>query len=124
MVNKNGGEVPLLSGESCILASINLHEVYNKKTKSIDYDLLKNITKFLIRFLDDVTEISEAPIDYINKMTKGLRRLGEGVLGFADLLVELNIPYGSKESIELSNYLSWFISFHAWETSYELAKER
>jgi ribonucleoside-diphosphate reductase alpha chain len=46
------------------------------------------------------------------------------VLGFADLLVELNIPYNSQEAIDLSRYLSWFISFHAWETSFELAKER
>jgi ribonucleoside-diphosphate reductase alpha chain len=101
-----------------------LHEFYNKKTKSIDYDLLKEKTKEMIRFLDDVTEISQAPVDYINKMTKGLRRLGGGVLGFADLLVELNIPYDSQEAKNLSNYLSWFINFHAWETSFELAKER
>jgi len=53
-----------------------------------------------------------------------LRRLGLGVLGLADLLVELNIPYDSPEHIQLSDYLSWFISFHSWETSHELAKER
>lgn len=118
------GEVPLLSGESCILASINLHEIYNKKSKSIDYGLLKDITKSAVRFLENVTEVGTAPLEYINKMTKGLRRISVGVLGFADLLVELNIPYDSEDAIELSKYLSWFISFHAWETSFELAKER
>ena len=117
-------EVPLLSGESCILTSINLHQIYNKKTKQIDYELLKDIVKTNKRFLDDVTEISIAPVDKINEMTKGLRRISLGVLGFADLLVELDIPYDSPKAIELSNYLSWFISFHSWETSYELAKER
>jgi ribonucleoside-diphosphate reductase alpha chain len=106
------------------LASINLHEVFDKKNKSIDYDLLKNITRSATRFLENVTEVGEAPLDYINKMTKGLRRISVGILGFADLLVELNIPYDSQEAIDLSRYLSWFISFHSWETSFELAKER
>jgi len=122
--NKYGGEVPLIDGESCILTSINLHQIYDKKNKIIDYELLKDIVKTVIRFLDNVTEISEAPIEKINTMTKGLRRISCGVLGFADLLVELDIPYDSQEAVDLSSYLSWFISFHAWETSFELAKER
>ena len=120
----NCGEVPLLEGESCILASINLYKMFDKKSKQIDYKKLKNTTKIITRFLEDVTEITEAPLEYINKISKGLRRLGVGVLGFADLLVELNIPYESNDAIELSRYLSWFINFHAWETSFELAKER
>jgi len=118
------GEVPLLINESCILASLNLHKFYDKKTKSINYDLLKDQVKTMTRFLEDVVEISEAPLDKINYTTKSLRRLGGGAMGWADLLVELNIPYESKEAIELGDYISWFISFHAWETSYELAKER
>jgi ribonucleoside-diphosphate reductase alpha chain len=113
-----------LENESCILASINLHRMYNKKTKDIDWELLKENAKSVTRFLEDVTEITEAPLPQIDEMSKGLRRLGGGVLGFADLLVELGIPYGSEESVELSRKLSWFINFHAWETSYELAKER
>jgi ribonucleoside-diphosphate reductase alpha chain len=120
----NCGEVPLIDGESCILTSINLHQIYDKKKNQIDYDLLKDIVKTVIIFLDDVTEISQAPIEKIDKMTKGLRRVSCGVLGFSDLLVELNIAYDSVDAINLSNYLSWFISFHAWETSFELAKER
>jgi ribonucleoside-diphosphate reductase alpha chain len=116
--------VPLLSGESCILTSINLHEMYDKKTKDVNWDLLKNVTKTGIRFLDDVTEITEAPLPFIDQITKGLRRLGLGVLGWSDLLVELNIPYDSPKAVELAEKLSWFINFHAWETSIELAKER
>lgn len=119
-----GGEVPLLINESCILASLNLHNFYDKKTKSINYDLLKEQVKIMTRFLEDVVEISEAPLDKINYTTKSLRRLGGGAMGWADLLVELNIPYFSKEAMDLAEYVSWFISFHAWETSYELAKER
>jgi ribonucleoside-diphosphate reductase alpha chain len=118
------GEVPLINGESCILSSINLHEIYDKKSKKIDYELLRKIVKTATRFLEDVTEITEAPLEYVNKITKGLRRLGLGVLGWSDLLVELNIPYDSKEAVELANYLSWFISFESWQTSFELAKER
>lgn len=119
-----GGEVPLLINESCILASINLYKFYDKKSKSIDYNLLKEQVKLVTRFLEDVVEISEAPLEKINSTTKSLRRLGLGVLGWADLLVELNIPYDSDESVALADYLSWFISFHSWETSFELAKER
>lgn len=78
----------------------------------------------MTRFLEDVVEISEAPLDKINYTTKSLRRLGGGVMGWADLLVELGIPYESKEAVELADKLSWFISFHSWETSFELAKER
>jgi ribonucleoside-diphosphate reductase alpha chain len=119
-----GGEVPLLINESCILASLNMYKFYDKKTKSIDYDLLKENVKLTTRFLEDVVEISEAPLDKINYTTKSLRRIGLGVLGWSDLLVELNIPYDSDEHIELADYVSWFISFHSWETSFELAKER
>jgi ribonucleoside-diphosphate reductase alpha chain len=114
----------LLLNESCILASINLHEIFNKKTKDIDWDLLKDISKTVTRFLEDVTEITEAPLPQINHMTKNLRRLGGGVLGWADLLVEMNIPYESSEAVELAEKLSWFINFHSWETSYEMGLER
>jgi len=118
------GEVPLLKNESCILASIVLLYIFDRKTKEINWDLLKKLVITLIRFLDDVTEVTEAPLEKINITTKSLRRLGGGVMGFADLLVEMNIPYDSDKAIELSEYLSWFINFHAWEESFRLAKER
>jgi ribonucleoside-diphosphate reductase alpha chain len=118
------GEVPLLVDESCILASLNLKKYYDKTTKSINFDLLKENTKLLTRFLEDVVEVSIAPLDKINKKTKALRRLGLGIMGWADLLIDLNIPYDSDEAVDLAVYLSWFIAFHSWETSFELAKER
>jgi ribonucleoside-diphosphate reductase alpha chain len=119
-----GGEVPLLKDESCILASLNLKKYYNKETRDIDYKLLKENTILLTRFLEDVVEVTEAPLEKINTKTKGLRRIGLGILGWADLLVDLNIPYDSEESVRLAEKLSWFISFHSWETSFQLAKER
>ncbi len=118
------GEVPLLTNESCILASLNLKKYYNSVSNEIDYELLKENTKLLTRFLEDVVEVTEAPLLKINEKTKSLRRLGLGVLGWADLLIDLGIPYDSDDALELGKYLSWFISFHSWETSFELAKER
>jgi ribonucleoside-diphosphate reductase alpha chain len=98
--------------------------MFDKKHKDIDWELLRTTAKIGTRFLEDVTEVTEAPLQYVNEKTKSLRKLGLGVLGFADLLVDMNIPYDSDESVELSRKLSWFIAFHAWETSFELAKER
>jgi ribonucleoside-diphosphate reductase alpha chain len=118
------GEIPLLAGESCILASINLHEMYNKERKGINYGLLEDVVRTATRFLEDVTEITEAPLEYIDEMTKNLRRLGLGIIGFADLLVELNIPYDSDEAVELSEYLSWIINYYAWMESFKLSEER
>ena len=119
-----GGEVPLLVNESCILASLNLHKFYDKKTNDIDYEELKKQVKLMTRFLEDVVEVSVAPLEKIDEKTKSLRRLGGGAMGWADLLIDLGIPYDSENAILLADYLSWFISFHSWETSYELAKER
>lgn len=124
VVAHNCGEVPLLSGESCILTSINLHEMYDKKNKEIDWKLLQSVVETATRFLDDVTEVTEAPLEFINTKTKGLRRLGLGVMGWADLLVELNIPYDSEDAVHLAHDMSWFINYHAWETSFKLAEER
>lgn len=124
IVSANCGEVPLLEWEACNLGSINLKKFVDPITKKIDWPLLEETIRLSIRFLDDVQEVSEAPLEKINEMNKGLRRLGLGVLGFADLLASLEIPYDSEEALKLANYLSWFISFFSWQESMELAKER
>lgn len=125
VVAHNCGEVPLLTDESCILASLNLKKYYDYHDEDgINWALLKKNTKLLTRFLEDVVEVSEAPLEKINIKTKALRRLGLGIMGWADLLIDLNIPYDSDEAVELAEKVSWFINFHAWETSYELALER
>jgi ribonucleoside-diphosphate reductase alpha chain len=118
------GEIPLLPNEACCLGSINLVKFYSPKTKSIDFESLEYVIRKSIRFMDDIQEVSSVSIPEINNMCKGLRRLGLGIMGFADLLSELDIPYGSEESIKLSEYLSWFLSCFSWLESIELAKER
>ena len=117
------GEVPLLSNEACCLGSINLHSLYDPSTEGLDIELLEFLVRNSIRFLDDVQEISELPLKQVNYMCKGLRRLGLGVFGLADLLAELELAYDSKEAKDLANYLSWLINFFAWQESIDMAKE-
>lgn len=122
IISANCGEVPLLNGESCNLASINLKKFFNDG--AIDFDALEYTVRTVVRFLDNVHDISETPIDSINEMNKGLRRLGVGIMGFSDLLAELELAYDSDEARNLANYLSWFISFMAWQESIDLAREK
>ena len=117
-------ELFLFPGEGCCLGSINLHSFYIEETNSIDLEYLEYVVRLAVRFLDDVQSVSESPIKYINVQSKGLRRLGLGVMGWADLLAELEIPYDSDDALDLAEYLSWFISFFSWLESIELAKEK
>ena len=124
IVSKNCGEIYLLPYEACCLGSLNLHAFYEKETNSINYEFLEYAVRTAIRFLDNVQEISTLPIEEIDAMCKGLRRLGLGVFGWADLLAELEIPYNSPEAMFLGNRLSWFISFFGWMESMALVSER
>lgn len=124
IVSANCGEVPLLPYEPCCLGSINLHKFYDEKTNSIDFEFLEYVVRLSVRFLDNVQELTTLPIEEINTWSRGLRRLGLGVMGWADLLAELEIPYDSKDALNLATYLSWFISFFSWLESIELANER
>jgi len=117
------GEIPLLDGEPCCLGSLNLHSFYDENTNSINLEFLEFAVRKSVRFLDGVVTKTSLPVEKINNMTKGLRRLGLGVFGWADLLAELEIPYDSQDAKDLGEYLSWFISFFAWLESIELAKE-
>ena len=116
------GEIGLLPYEACCLGSINLSKFV--ENKQINFQDLEYTVRLAIRFLDDVQEITYLPIDEINYWTKGLRRLGLGVFGWADMLAKLDIPYNSEDAINLANYLSWFISFFSWLESINLAIER
>lgn len=120
------GEVPLLGYESCCLGSINLHAFYDKDAPSvkINFPFLEYTVRTAVRFLDNVQTVSESPIEEIEEMSKGLRRLGLGVMGWADLLAEMGIPYNSKDAQDLGKYLAWFISFFGWLESIALAKEK
>jgi ribonucleoside-diphosphate reductase alpha chain len=118
------GEVPLLPYEPCCLGSINLAKFYRAESNSVDLPALEEAVRLGVRFLDDVQEVSSTPLEKVNYYSKGLRRLGLGVLGWADLLAMLEIPYDSEDATQLGDYLSWFISFFAWLESIELAEKR
>ena len=117
-------EIFLIDGESCVLGSLNLHKFYDETTDSINYELLEYAVRMGVRFLDNIHDISETKVEKINITSMNLRRIGLGVMGWSDLLAELEIPYDSKEGMKLGNYLSWFINTMAWQESVELGKRK
>lgn len=116
------GEQPLLPYESCNLGSINVSMFY--ENGQINFQRLDGVVRLAVRFLDDVVEVNSYPIPQIDKITKGNRKIGLGVMGFADLLLLLDIPYDSDEANAVGDKIMTTVSEAAKEQSRELADER
>jgi ribonucleoside-diphosphate reductase alpha chain len=120
------GEQPLLPYESCNLGSINIARFItgSPRQRRIDYARLEHTIRLSVRFLDDVIDMSRFPLPPIEAITKANRKIGLGLMGFADLLIGLNIPYDSNEALALAQRIMRFVWEVGREASSELAKER
>jgi ribonucleoside-diphosphate reductase alpha chain len=128
------GEQPLGPNDACNLGSINLvkfakssdHAYQNGHGRSdrIDWAELERVVRVAVQFLDDVIEVNPYPLPAIDAEVKRNRRIGLGVMGWADLLLELEIPYGSEEALALADQLMAFIERVGHEESARLATER
>jgi ribonucleoside-diphosphate reductase alpha chain len=120
------GEQPLLPYESCNLGSINLFK-FIKQTKDgnyFDFEKFREVIKLTTRFLDNVIDANQYPIKEIAEMSRGNRKIGLGVMGFADALFSLAIPYNSEEGIVFGKKIMRFLTEESHIASIELAEER
>ncbi|HOI42536.1 MAG TPA: adenosylcobalamin-dependent ribonucleoside-diphosphate reductase, partial [Elusimicrobiales bacterium] len=120
------GEMPLLPWESCNLGSINLSRYVTGGTGrgAIDYDRLGATARTAVRFLDNVIDMNNYPLPEIERVVKGNRKIGLGVMGWAETLVKLGLPYDSPEGLRKAEEVMKFIDEAALSASQELARER
>lgn len=121
------GEQPLLPYEACNLGSVNLaaHLARAQDGSSVlDWDALEGTVRDAVRFLDDVIEVNRYPLPQIAKTVEGNRKIGLGLMGFADALFEMSIPYDSEEALSFAEKLMSFVHTRARKASEDLARER
>jgi ribonucleoside-diphosphate reductase alpha chain len=118
------GEQPLLPYEPCNLGSINLSNFVDENKKDFDYDKLKETVKLATRFLDDVIDVNSYPIPKIEETAKKTRRIGLGVMGWAESLVKMETPYNSPEALERAEEVMKAINETCMDYSNKLADER
>ncbi|MBI1846527.1 MAG: adenosylcobalamin-dependent ribonucleoside-diphosphate reductase [Candidatus Rokubacteria bacterium] len=120
------GEVPLLPWESCVLGSVNLANMVRIEhgTPAVDWERLRHVVRTGVRFLDDVIEVNRDPLPAIAAATRATRKVGLGVMGFAECLILLGVPYGSDDAVAWADRLIGFIADEARAVSRALAEER
>jgi ribonucleoside-diphosphate reductase alpha chain len=120
------GEQPLLPLEACNLGSVNLAKFVMETSEgpAINYPALKDAIAWSVRFLDDTIDMSKYPLPEITEMVRGNRKIGLGVMGFADMLFQLGIPYNSEDALQTAGDVMQFIQEASHETSQALAEER
>ncbi|RJQ51311.1 MAG: adenosylcobalamin-dependent ribonucleoside-diphosphate reductase [Nitrospiraceae bacterium] len=124
------GEQPLLPYEACVLGSINLSKAVGAgkgqgaRGKGIDWDQLAYLVRLGVRFLDNAIDANTYPVPEIGEMHKGNRKIGLGIMGWADMLIKLGIRYNTPKAYRLAREMMSFIRNKARETSAELARQR
>ena len=116
------GEEFLENYGNCCLGSINLDLHINDG--DFDWDLLEDTTRTAVRFLNDVIEVNSFPLPKLREVNLDTRRIGLGVMGWADALVRMKLPYDSEEALELADKLGSFLNSTAWDESARIAEER